>query len=171
MARFRRMLAPIVSRKHYVARTNTVVATGVASTMVLADAVIAPASAQTFEVVEGSVIKAIWIELWVCGNDASGTTSQFILAFEKLPNDLNPMTNAESLNLQAYKNKKNIFYVTQGVLPPFLDGGASVPVLRQWFKIPKGKQRMGLTDRLTVTISSGGGSLRVCGLSTYKEYI
>jgi len=54
------MVAPINSIKHYVARTNTGVATGALSTNVLVDAVaVASAGGNAFDVTEGSIVKAV----------------------------------------------------------------------------------------------------------------
>ncbi len=78
------------------------------------------------------------------------------------------MTYAQSLNLGAYPNKKNILYTTQGVI-----GGRdtqAIPVMRQWLLIPKGKQRMGLADKVEVTIASTGTAMQRCGIFTFKEY-
>ncbi len=80
------------------------------------------------------------------------------------------MTLAQSQNLGAYPNKKNILYTTQGILADANDGGPTIPLIRGWIKIPKGKQRMGLDDRIVVNITAVG-ALRLCGISTFKEYI
>ncbi len=135
---------------------NTFIATGVVSTLAnLAN-----------EVAEGSAIKAVYVELWLIG----GTADQFFtITLEKVPGAGNVQTFTESTNLFAYVNKKNILYTTQGLAPN--DGvGQPVPVIRQWFKIPKGKQRWGLNDNLNLNIASrGDGTITVCGFFTYKE--
>ncbi len=168
MARHRRMLAPIVSRKHYVHRTNVSLASGALTANLVADAVVAPATTNAFDVIEGSVIKAVHIEMWYRSGGVAGSTTQFILIVEKLPTGNPIMTAAQSLNLGAYPNKKNILYTTQGVI-----GGTdsnSVAVLRDWVLIPKGKQRMGLGDRIVVNVSTVGQAMNNCGLFTYKEF-
>ncbi len=169
MAR-RRMLAPINSIKHYVQTTNATLANGAAFNIDVASAVIAPATASTFSVHEGAVIKAVHLEYWLCGAGATGEDTQFNFAFYKRPAGVVAMTFSESNNLQAYVNKKNIFYTSQGVLSTQADGANSIPVVRGWFAIPKGKQRMGLGDKLSVIIATTGTILQRCGMSTYKEY-
>ncbi len=165
----RRMVAIINSIKHYVVRTNSVVATGAIQSNILVDAVVAPATAATFEVIQGAVIKAVFIELWLFGNENAGTTTQFVATVEKLIGGAAAMTNAQALNLGSYPNKKNILYTTQGVVGSFKDGQSSVPVIRGWIKIPKGKQRFGLADQLRLNVAAVG-ALRNCGIFIYKEY-
>ncbi len=154
--------------KHYVHQTNTAIASGSLLSFTAVSAVVAPATATAASVIEGSVIKAVHIEFWLTGNEVSGNTTQFALIVEKLIGGATAMTAAQAVNLGAYPNKKNILYTTQGVLSSSVDG-QSVPVLRGWVLIPKGKQRFGLTDKLIVSINAVG-KLRACGLTTYKEY-
>ncbi len=168
MARLRRMLAPITSIKHYVHHPQSGVASGAVLTFSVATSVVAPASANAFNVVQGSVIKAVFIEFWVFSIGADVETS-FTVSVEKIPSGLLPMTFAESINLGAYENKKNILYVTQGLVGS-RGSGSPVPIIRQYFKIPRGKQRMGLGDRIVVNLSSVGQTMQICGITTYKEY-
>ncbi len=165
------MVAPINTIKHYVHRANVTVASGAVRNEILAESVVAPATANAFSVKEGSIIKAIYIEVWILQNGATGTASQFDVAVEKLPGNTPVMTYAQTLNMGAYPNKKNIFFSSQGVLAAAIDGAQSMPIIRTWVLIPKGKQRFGLDDRLVVNVSTTGEAINYCGLSTYKEYI
>jgi len=166
----RRMQAPINSIKHYVHRTNTVVATGVLLSVPVVTTVVAPATASSLEVKEGSIVKAVHFELWLAGNGTTGVSAQFTVIVEKLNGAGVPMTAGQAVNLGAYPNKKNILYTSQGQLGAQVDGNQSVPMVRGWILIPKGKQRMGLGDRIFFHVHSVG-SVRVCGLTTYKEYV
>ncbi len=168
--RRRRMVAPINSIKHYVHRTNSGVGTGAIQTNIVADAVVAPATANAFSVHEGAIIKAVFIEFWVVNTGSTGNDTQFIMIIEKSPGGNAVMTAAEATNLGAYDNKKNILYVTQGNLTAEVDGGIAVPLFRNWIMIPKGKQRFGLGDRLFVHFEPVGQTCNVCGIFTYKEY-
>jgi len=134
------------------------------------DSVVAPAAANAFDVTQGSIVKATWIELWLLLDVATGNRATFSITVEKLPSGVTPMTFAQSLNLGAYENKKNILYTTQGLIGSTFDQG-SMPVLKQYYLIPKGKQRMGLGDRIVVNIANtSAASMRFCGMSTFKEY-
>ncbi len=163
------MRAPINSIKHYVQVENAVIASGAKGTSVLVDAVSqAAAGAATSEVLEGSIVKAVFIEIWIKSNASAGADTKFQLVIEKVPVNITGVSFTEMNNLMAYANKKNIFFVSQGVIG---DGTTqAIPVVRQWFKIPKGKQRFGLGDRLLVTISATAEAINRCGISTYKEY-
>ncbi len=161
------MVAPINSRKHYAHNSSAAIASGAIRAIVVTDAVATPAAANEIE--QGSVVKAVHLENWLTGTEASPNTSQFTLIVEKVPSAQASATVAQMANLGTYPNKKNILYSTQGILGSSVDGQSTVPVIRNWLLIPKGKQRQGLGDRIVMTILAVG-ALRSCGLSTYKEY-
>ncbi len=167
--RHRRMLSPINSNKHYVHRTNIAVASGALQSEDVTRAVVAPATTNSFNVEEGSVVKAVHLEYWILGDELAGNTSQFTLIVEKEPGNGTAMTAVNAANLGAYPNKKNILYVTQGLINPFLNGGGPIPLIRNWVLIPKGKQRQGLDDSIRVHLLATG-KLRFCGVATYKEF-
>ncbi len=162
------MVAPINANKHYVHLSNSQIASGAISTIVQVEAVAAPASANSFEVEEGSIVKAVYLEQWIYGLGASGVDTQFFMCVMKKPSDAPDLTFAQSSNLGAYPNKKNILYTTQGVI-----GGIdtnSIPIIKNWLLIPKGKQRMGLGDKIVTYITTLGAAIQRCGFATYKEY-
>ncbi len=166
----RRMLPPISSMKHYVQATNALLASGAVSVTSLVDGVVRGFDrTATNQVDEGAVVKAIFIEWWLNGQGASDVTTQFNLIVIKTEGQGTNPTAAELLNMQSFDNKKNILFASQGVLAGI--GSQSIPVLRQWFKIPKGKQRFGLNDRIQVAITTTGAGLQHCGFATYKEYV
>ncbi len=160
------MRAPIHSQKHYVQISRSTAATGTRNVEVLVLGTESTAANLVFEVTEGSVIKAIFVELWL---ENSSNAGSFVIGLEKVPSNGTP-THTDYTALGVYDNKKNILYVTQGL--PANDGvGNPIPVIRQWFKIPKGKQRFGLGDGLKLIIANlGADTLSYCGFATYKEY-
>ncbi len=159
------MRAPVVSRKHYVQTSLTTVAAGTASAINLLVAVQPNVVNLTTEVAEGAVVKAVYLEYWVLGTAES--VGNVLVTFIKVPDGQTP-TFSDMVGLYDYNNKKNVFYHTQG-LTNFSSADA-IPLIRQWFKIPKGKQRMGAGDQLYVVVSAQAGSTNVCGFATYKSY-
>jgi len=159
-------LRPIVhSKKHYFQMSLTSVTTASENDETLVIAVETPTS--VFNVVEGALVKAVFIELWLIGQ----TNNQFFtIILAKYPGGVNAATITEMAALGDWDNKKNILYTTQGLAPN--DGvGQPINVIRQWFKIPKGKQRFGLGDQLKLQVASrGDGTIDYCGFATYKEY-
>jgi len=121
----------------------------------------------TQDVVEGAIISSIYIELWVKSFAAAGEDTKFQLLLEKVPAGATSATFAQMNTLQGYPNKKNCLYFTQGVIGDLTTQG--VPVVRQWFKIPKSKQRFGLDDVLMLTLSATAAVIQNCGFATYKE--
>ncbi len=163
------MVAVINSNKHYVHSASAAIANGAIRTIEITDAVNATVADQPNEVEEGSVVKAVHVEQWLVGKEATNTSSQFTLIVEKVPAGQASATVAQMANLGTYPNKKNVLYTTQGILGPLVDGQSTVPVIRDWVLIPKGKQRQGLGDKIVETILAVG-ALRSCGVSIYKEF-
>ncbi len=115
---------------------------------------------------EGSVVKAVFVEMWLQNSANDGHT---IVILEKVPDNQNGATFGEMGNLFDYTNKKNILFTHEGLTSN--DGvGNPLPVIRQWFKIPKGKQRFGLGDKMVLTISNpSSNNLNRCGVFIFKE--
>ncbi len=164
--RHRKMVAPINSIKHYVQLENAQIATGTVRASEIVDAVATTSDAQ--DVVEGSIVKAIYFEHWVKSFAVTGEDTKFQYLVEKVPANQASVTFAQMNTLDSYPNKKNVFFFSQGVL-----GGNesnSLPIIRTWLLIPKGKQRMGFGDKIVSTLSATAATIQNCGFSTYKEY-
>ncbi len=161
-------MKPIVhSTKHYVQMTLSTAMTVTRNTETLVKAVGSTLANLATEVEEGAIVKAVYIELWVIG---SVTNQFFTIILDKVTGGAANATFTEMTDLFSYDNKKNVLYTTQGLASN--DGIAGpIAVIRQWFKIPKGKQRFGLGDNLTLSIASrGSDDIIYCGFATYKEY-
>ncbi len=171
MPRNRRMVAPIMALKHYVSKTESILAIGGVLNQVVVTAVSQSAAGGTAaDVLEGSLIKAVHFEFWIQNDGAANTTSQFIVIVEKVPAGQAGANAAAMLNLGSYANKKNVLWSSQGTIPSLINGSGALPVIRNWVLIPKGKQRFGLGDRLMITLHTVSQTLINCGLFTYKEY-
>jgi len=166
--RHRRMLAPISTIKHYVPMENAVISSAARRSVELVDAVAQNAVVNTEDVVEGSLVKAIFVESWIRSIADAGSDTKFQLLLEKVPAGATPVTFAQMNTLMGYLNKKNVFFFSQGVLGDLTT--QAIPVVRNWFKIPKGKQRFGLGDKMVLSISANGFNIDNCGFSTFKEY-
>ncbi len=168
MARMRRMLAPLVTIKHMTNHENTTLNSGARINIELIQGVGQASVVNTTDVVEGSSIKTIYIEQWLKSNASAGTNTKFQLVLEKVMGAVAAITFTQMNNLMSYPNKKNILYSTQGVIGDLTT--SSIPIMRGWFSIPKGKQRFGLDDQLVLSISSTGAVIQRCGLSIFKEW-
>ncbi len=166
--RHRRMLAPIVTIKHMVNMENTVTSDAAVRNIQVAQGVAQTAVANVGDVVEGSLIKAVYLELWFKGNAVAGTEDKFQFVFEKVVANQEPITFTQMNNLMTYPNKKNILFTSQGVTGDLTT--QSIPIVRQWFSIPKGKQRMGLDDELFMSVSTTGATANTCGIAIFKEH-
>ena len=114
----------------------------------------------------GTKIMAVWVEVWLVGDD--NQLGSQVLVVEKIQGGAGGIGFANLANLDAYANKRNIFYETMGLLGD--NNSNPIPVIRQWVKIPKGKQRFAQGDSLRIGISAQAGNIEMCGESIYKAY-
>ncbi len=163
-------MRPIVhSKKHIFQISQSTVGQALISEQEFANA-IEGAPSVPFHVAEGATIKACYVELWV-SQDSASTVGSYTVILQKNPGNNVVITTANMAALHDYDNKKNILFTGQGLVTP--NDGGQVPVLRGWYKIPKGKQRMGLGDTLELVIRNNNLTaidLNFCGLVLYKEY-
>lgn len=162
------MKAPINSVKHIVQRSLTTTQEQTLAGFVIVTVKDSqPTSAS--HVVVGAVIKAVFIELWALGESAQPCSVTWTV--EKLEGAATAMTQAQAQDLDNYPNKKNILKLGQGVIGD--SNSNPIPIMREWVKIPKGKQRFGQDDILRVNLSCVGqadNGLQTCGVAVYKEY-
>lgn len=157
-------MRPVInSEKHYVHWSVTTVGLGAIGQQNVVNAQVTPAGDN--QVREGAEVRAVYIEIWITSDDAN--SGSFSFSVEKRDGAQPAMTYANSIALGTYSNKKNIFFESQGINNP--RGGVATPVFRDWVKIPKGKQRFGLNDKIVINISGITNGLDYCGFSTYKE--
>ncbi len=159
--------ATVNSVKHYVQVSLETVTAGAVDSINISNAVVANAVNTAVEVREGSVIKAVYCELWCRTSDTS--PGSVIAIMQKLPgvHAANP-TAAEMASLFTYENKKNILYTTQGLTN--VNTTDAIFLYKGWIKIPKSKQRQGLNDQLKWHTFAQALDQVICGFFLYKEY-
>ncbi len=161
-------MRPVIkSTKHIVQFPINVIATGTVSVTTLIIAVNGPAANLATEVVEGAIVKAVYIELWLQNQTNLGTS---IVTVIKRSNNQLGMNFTDMAAMFTFPEKKNIFFSHEGLTS---NDGISGPVniMRGWIKIPKSKQRFGLGDTLAITVSNvSANDLNECGFCIYKEY-
>ncbi len=159
------MRAPIHAIKHYTQTPATGVASGALLSITIVSAIAKGATrASPFEVEEGAIVKACYIEYWVKSDNPNFTVTACLI---KRPANVAAPTVTDMNNIGSYANKKNILEFHQGLSP---SGDQVMALFRGWYKIPKGKQRFGLLDKLNVIFTFTGSAGDVCGFATYKEY-
>ncbi len=163
------MRAPIHSKKHIFQISQSTVGQALVVQTNIVQAIEA-ASTQPQHVSEGALVKSCYIEFWVSQDSASVVGSYTIIVVKDPGGNAIPST-TNMAALHDYSNKKNILFTAQGLLTP--NDGGQVPVLRGWYKIPKGKQRFGLGDLLRITIRNNNATsidINFCGVAIFKEY-
>jgi len=161
------MVRPMVhSVKHYVQFSIATVTGGAVTSLAIANAVAPDAVTDVDEVVEGSGVKAVYLEIWLRSASTTAASGQMIVY--KLQGDATNPSTTDMAALGDWDNKRNIFYTTMGLFND-VDSSA-IAAFKGWIKIPKGKQRMGLGDDINLSIFSPTVDMHVCGFATYKEY-
>ncbi len=159
------MRPKVHTEKHIVQQSLAVVASGALQAIVVAFAPQSRSEAAPSEIREGSSISAVYVEMWLTSDDAAQSTA--IVTLEKRDGGIPVMTAANSAALNNYVNKKNVLHTFMGLI------GTNVqyptPAFRGWIKIPKGKQRFGLSDSLILNIHGQSNGLNMCGFFVYKE--
>ncbi len=163
------MKAPIHSKKHInqISQSTVSQAAAVSSGFIQA---IEGAPSTPVHVAEGAIVKACYLEYWI-SQDSASVVGSYTICVSKDPGGNAGFSTSDMAALHDYSNKKNILFTAQGLLTP--NDGGQVPVLRGWYKIPKGKQRMGLGDVVRITHRNNNSTAidqNFCGLAIYKEY-
>ncbi len=161
-------MRPIVhSKKHYVQNSLETISASTIVTKVIIDAVSTEAVGDPDEVAEGSSVKAVYVESWL-GINAAAIGSYVYVIYKTTSNAGAPST-TQMAALHDWVGKKNVLFSSQGLLN--MNNANATPVIRQWVKIPKSKQRFGLGDKLRISIfAQGAQDTNHCGLTIYKEY-
>ncbi len=163
-------MRPIIkSKKHIVQISQSTVAQAASASTTLIEAKELTSTLPT-DVEEGAIVKACYVEFWV-SQDSASTIGSYTCVLAKDPGGNAGMTTANMAALHDYNNKKNILFTGQGLLTP--NDGGQVPILRGWYKIPKGKQRFGLGDVLRISLRNNTPTaidINFCGLVIFKEY-
>ncbi len=160
-------MRPVINtRKHFVQFSLFNIAAGAMANHTIITSVVAPAVTSADQVREGSIISSVYVEMWLTSDDALPGT--VIVTLEKLPGAANAfMVAGDAAGLNVYDDKKNILHTQMGLLGN--DITYPMPAIKGWFKIPKGKQRFGLDDRLVLNIFAQSNGIDGCGFYIFKE--
>ena len=161
-------MRPLIhSTKHYVQTSLTPIAAGAQIAIEFIESVDTAAKSALDHVEEGASVKTIFVEYWLTSQTSA--EGSYIAAIVKVPAGAGNPTTVEMAALGNYNNKKNVLYTTQGLFPE--NGTFPLQIYKNWLKIPKSKQRMGLGDKVMLVIfMQGAVAGNVCGFATYKEY-
>ncbi len=162
-------MRPRVNTKKHISQISQGTVAQATKTTFIAAVAIEGAPTTPSHVKEGAIVSACYVELWL-SQDSASTIGSYTVILEKVPGVGGTITAGDMAALHDYDNKKNIFFTGQGLLTP--NDGGQVPVMRQWYKIPKSKQRFGLGDTLSVSYRNNNVTaidINHCGLFVYKE--
>jgi len=156
----------IASRKHIVQIPINTTIGGTIENIIFARSKQDYQSSVADNVEVGTIVKAVYVELWAQSDGQN--IGSVTITVEKLPGAAALMTTVDSAALHGYLNKNNVFYTTQGLTGE--NDTNPIPFLRMWIKIPKGKQRLAINERLVLNLSSNLQNTIHCGLVIFKSY-
>ncbi len=165
-------LRPVVSIKHVVDTNGTVTAALQSVTDVYATE--DTPSSFTNQVQTGAQVKSIYLRVEVVGTIAAGGVDNIYMYVIKNPAARLVLPAADGIG--ASDVKKYVIHQEMIMLAPFVTGGTQFP--RTLFKgvilIPKGYQRCGTEDELSVVLQHRAGeatqTTRFCIEAIYKEF-
>ena len=162
-------MRPIITSEKHIVQLNRATVAGLSIDKLNVVKVIAQDAVATapVDVRIGTEVKAVYVQLWISGQN--NVQSAATIIFEKFVNNAANPTVTDMALLNEYANKKNILKTFQGIVG---DTGSTnpVPVINEWIKIPKGKQRFGLGDGCRIIIQAKDTDIEFCGLSIFKAY-
>ncbi len=177
MARFNRSIRPVNSLKHIVDTPTTAVPGGVATNVIIAQAVQNPLLAATTEVKEGSVINSIYlgVEAQQNGNSFSAVPRVYMIVVK---NPGNEIVAPYPANAGASDAKRFVIHqeMQMHTANTGLDNSNTFPrtMFKGVIKIPRGYRRFGYNDRLIVVFAldsaESTGNINVCVQAIYKEF-
>jgi len=166
-------LRPIQRIKHVVDLEGVVDETPVVNLDIVL-ATDTPVLAQTAQVITGSNVHAIYLNLQAIAVGGSARPNFFMCIFK------NPGGNLAALGFDpramgSNDNKRFVFHQEMKMLNEPTTGQTSIPVtiFNGVIKIPKGYQRMGPNDKISINIVMGNNSLidaDWCLEAHYKEF-
>ncbi len=164
--RKRRTMAPIINSIKNVVDAS--ISTGVTELEVLiAKATNTPLSTVNSDVSNGCIIKAVWINIDVCGLAATGVLQRTNFYLFKNPGD--NLTGPNVFAVGTSNEKKFVFKQWQVMTMRNQDG--NVPFHWEgWIKIPKRYQRMGTDDTLRMKFGTTTAAGHMSGQFIYKWY-
>jgi len=160
-------MRPIIqSQKRIVQVTLSNVIAGSTASVTIANAVQGAQTTAPNDVPVGSIIKAVYCEMWLLGDGQQPNTSTAMIV--KVPADSGGPDASDFTNLNGWANKNNILKMHQGLVG---DANANpIPFFREWIPIPKGKQRMAIGDQIQYNVKAITEGLQFCGHFIFKVY-
>ncbi len=164
-------IRPVKSVKHIV-DTATSAAAGAVATIILAQTVDSPSTANVEQVNVGSTINSIFLRVEVFATSTFSGVPRVYMAVMKNPGNNLPSINPSSVG----DNDEKRFVIHQEMT--MVGNGALGSFPRTMFKgvvrLPRGYRRMGVLDRLVLLVAHDAaettGITNVCQQCIYKEY-
>ncbi len=169
MMRHRGMSMRPINRIKHIIDNSATVAKATNLTIDLVHSVDAPVIANTDEVVTGSTVNGIFLNVQVASNDVAdpGVIPNVYMAVFKNPGaqiSLNPQNLGDDINKRFVIHQEMIMIENTG------QGGNTKTLFKGVIVIPKGFRRFAPTDKLQITIRANQLDIAFCLQCIYKEF-
>ena len=166
-------LRPVVSLKHIFDAATSAVGGDIVSTLVPIEAVREPNLLIPNTINQGSVVKSMYMRIEVLATGLFNGVPRVYMAVQKNPGNAHSTTNPNDVGVNDLKR----FIIHQEMTMVGEVGDSPFPrtMFQGVIKLPRGYQRFGYNDRLTVQFSLDAGEttgvVNVCGQFIYKEFM
>ncbi len=164
MGKFTR-LRPVQSLKHiFDKQGGLAVGTTESNNLVLAKD--APVLANTEEVITGSTVSAIFLNVQVSATSTAALANVYLVVYKS------PGGNLASINPQTVGSNDNKRFVIHQEMTMLEKNTTSIPrtLFKGVIKIPRGYKRFGYNDVLKINLRSPGVTMDYCIQCIYKEF-
>ncbi len=165
MARFRKDLRPVNSKKHIIDQQGGLVIDTV-SVIELAEGVDSPSLATVNECAVGSTINSIFLNVQVAATSAAALANVYMLVYK---NPSNGLTYPKGNAVGSSDVKKTIFH-QEMLMVEKINPGIPRTLFKGVLKLPRHMRRMGQDDSLIVQLYTPGVTMDFCVQCIYKEF-
>ncbi len=157
-------LHPVNTIKHVVDSQLGVIAAA-QSKVTIADAVDNPALASPQQVVVGSYVRSLFLNIQVAATGTAALANIYMIIYKNPSNDL-VLPNA---NVIGTSDLKKVVFHQDMTMTEKNTTAISRTLFKGVLRVPKHMQRMGQDDRIEVQLFAPGVNFDVCLQSIYKE--
>ncbi len=164
MARFQKYLHPVNSKKHVVDNQGGLVA-GTQAIVELAEGVDAPVLASTEQVIVGSYVRSIFLNVQVAATGTAALANVYMIVYKNPSNGLTP----PQANAVGASDVKKIVFHQEMIMTEKNTTAIPRTLFKGVLKLPRHMQRFGQDDSLLIALLAPGVNFDYCVQCIYKE--
>ncbi len=164
MARFRKYLHPVNSKKHVIDNQGGLVA-GTQAIVELVEGVDAPVLASTEQVAVGSYVRSMFLNVQVAATGTAALSNVYMIVYKNPSNGLTP----PNANAVGASDVKKIVFHQEMIMTEKNTTAIPRTLFKGVLKLPRHMQRMGQDDSVLIALLAPGVNYDYCIQCIYKE--